>query len=234
MPERSPSDEWVEAANCLATVAHTLSSAVHEANNMLQVITGSAEMIQMQAGLPPAVLKRTGVIAEHAQRVSTLIGSLRDLSKVDPVRDADATNLATVITSALDLRRHALNRGQISVSVDAGDEPPSARAGWRPLMQIVLNLLLNAERAVQGRAGAAIAVRVVREGDAVVLSIADNGTGLPAQLPLPWTLQERPDASPLLGLGLSAVRRLVAREGGSFELRSGPDGTTAVVTLKAG
>jgi signal transduction histidine kinase len=232
MAEHPPSDEWVEAANCLATVAHTLSSAVHEANNMLQVITGSAEMIQMQAGLPPAVVKRTEMIAEQAQRVSTLIGSLRDLSKVDPRRAGEATNLVTVITSALDLRRHALNRGQIAVSVDAGDPPPMARAGWRPLMQIVLNLLLNAEQAVQGRAGAAIAVRAVQDGDAVTLSIADNGAGLPEQLPLPWTLQERPDASPLLGLGLVAVRRLAEREGGSFELRPGADGTTAVVRLK--
>ena len=233
MPERSPSDEWVEAANCLATVAHTLSSAVHEANNMLQVITGSAEMIQMHGGLPPGVLKRTDIISEHAQRVSALIGSLRDLSKVGPIHAADSTNVVTVITSALDLRRHALNRGQIAVSVDAGDRPPVARASWRPLMQMVLNLLLNAERALQGRTGAAIAIRALREGEAVTLSIADNGSGLPAQLPLPWTLQERPDASPLLGLGLRAVRRLAEREGGSFELQSGPEGTTAVVRLKA-
>ena len=138
-----------------------------------------------------------------------------------------------VITAALDLRRHALNRGQIAVSVDAGDRPPVARASWRPLMQIVLNLLLNAERALHGRAGASIAVRAVREGDEVTLSVVDNGVGLPEQLPLPWTLQERPDASPLLGLGLVAVRRLVEREGGSFELRSGADGTTAVVRLRA-
>lgn len=233
MPERSPGDEWVEAANCLATVAHTLSSAVHEANNMLQVITGSAEMIQMHAALPPGVLKRTDIIAEHAQRVSALIGSLRDLSKVGPSQPADSTNLVTVITSALDLRRHALNRGQIAVTVDAGDRPPVARASWRPLMQIVLNLLLNAERALQDRAGAAIAVRAVREGDEVVLSIADNGAGVPEQLPLPWTLQERPDASPLLGIGLLAVRRLAEREGGSFALQPGTAGTTAVVRLRA-
>ncbi len=233
MPEQSPSDEWVEAANCLATVAHTLSSAVHEANNMLQVITGSAEMIQMHGGLPPGVLKRTDVIAEHAQRVSALIGSLRELSKVGPSAPADSTNLVTIITSALDLRRHALNRGQIAVSVDAGDRPPVARASWRVLMQMVLNLLLNAERALHGRAGGAIVVRAVREADEVMLSIADNGVGLPAQLPLPWTLQEQPDASPLLGLGLMAVRRLAEREGGSFHLRSGADGTTAVVRLRA-
>ncbi len=233
MPERSPSDEWVEAANCLATVAHTLSSAVHEANNMLQVISGSAEMIQMHGGLPASVLKRTDIISEHAQRVSALIGSLRDLSKVGPIRPAESTNVVTVVTSALDLRRHALNRGQIAVTIDAGARPPLARASWRPLMQIVLNLLLNAERALHGRAGATIAVRARHEGDEVALSVADNGVGLPEPLPLPWTLQERPDASPLLGLGLLVVRRLAERQGGSFELRTGADGTTAVVRLPA-
>lgn len=233
MPDRSPSDDWIEAANCLATVAHTLSSAVHEANNMLQVITGSAEMIQMHGDLPPGVLKRTDIISEHAQRVSALIGSLRDLSKVAPPSPADATNLVAVISTALDLRRHALNRGHIAVTVDAGDRPPIARASWRSLMQVVLNLLLNAERALQGRAGAAIAVRAVRDGEEVVLSIADNGTGLPVQLPLPWTLQERPDAAPLLGLGLVAVRRLAEREGAVFVMRSDETGTTAELRLRA-
>ena len=80
MAER-PSDEWIEAANCLATVAQTLSSAVHEANNMLQVIAGSAELIQMQRTLPENVVRRADAIAEQAHRVSALLGTLRDLSK---------------------------------------------------------------------------------------------------------------------------------------------------------
>ena len=78
-----------------------------------------------------------------------------------------------------------------------------------------------------------LAITIRPDEAASTLTIADNGIGLPAQAPLPWTLQERPDASPLLGIGLLAVRRLAEREGGSFELQSGASGTTAVVRLRA-
>ena len=57
----------------LATVAHQPSSAMHEANNLLQVTAGSAEMIQSSVGLPDDA--ETGrIIAEHAHRVSSLLG----------------------------------------------------------------------------------------------------------------------------------------------------------------
>ncbi len=77
MTDQSPSEAWVEAANCLATVAHQLSSAIHEANNLLQVIAGSAEMIQCTPGLSAEVVKRTETISEHAHRVSLLLSSTR-------------------------------------------------------------------------------------------------------------------------------------------------------------
>ena len=48
-------------------------------------------------------------IAEHAQRVSALIGSLRDLSKFQPSRPGDRADLLPIVNGALDLRRHAIS-----------------------------------------------------------------------------------------------------------------------------
>jgi C4-dicarboxylate-specific signal transduction histidine kinase len=233
MAEQHPSEEWIEAANCLATVAHQLSSVVHEANNMLQVIAGSAEMIQLNGSLPDAVLRRTGVIADHAHRVSTLLATVRDLSKFAPRQEGDTTDLLAVVNGALDMRRHALNRGHVAVTVEGGDPPQLARASWRPTMQIVLNLLLNAEQAVGGRADAAVAIRIGRSGDRLALSVVDNGAGLPEGETTPFTLHELPDGAPLLGLGLTAAQWLAAREGGRLEVRSEAGGTTAVLSLAA-
>jgi len=227
-----PTEEWVEAANCLATVAHQLSSVVHEANNMLQVIAGSAEMIQLNGSLPEPVLKRTVVIAEQAHRVSTLLGSVRELSRFAPSRDGEITDLSAIVSSALDLRRHALNRAHVSVTVVGGEVPVMARASWRPAMQVVLNLLLNAEQAVRGRQAPAIAIRLTADTSWARVAVLDNGGGgVPAEPPL-FTLAPLPDAAPRLGLGLSASGWLAEREGGRLEVDATGDGTTAVLTLR--
>ena len=104
---------------------------------------------------------------------------------------------------------------------------------WRPVMQLLLNLMLNAEQAVDDRQGAAITIAVTRDAESVLLTLSDNGVGLPQVQPEPFALHELSDTAPLLGLGLLAARRLAANEGGSLDLQSTGDGTTASLRLKA-
>ena len=233
MADDQPSDEWIEAANCLATVAHQLSSAMHEANNLLQVIAGSAEMIQFKSDLSDDVRRRTEVIAEHAHRVSSLLGEARDLAKFPPRQDGQSTDVRAVVQRALELRKHALSRAQLQVSADLGDEPVAAQVNARPALQVVLNLLLNAEQALRGRHDGTIAIRLVCEACDVVLTIADNGPGLSGETPGRFALCRDPDASPRLGLGLSAAHWMCRRDGGRLDVRSGPGGTVATIRFSA-
>jgi C4-dicarboxylate-specific signal transduction histidine kinase len=231
MTDRIPDDEWLEAANCLATVAHQLSSAAHEANNLLQVIAGSAEMIQLNPALPEKVLQRATTIAEHAHRVSTLLGSVRELAKFAPPRTADQTNLVAIVSAALDVRRHALTRGRVSVSTGYDEPPPVARISWRPAMQLILNLLLNAEYAVRARESGTIDIQVRRDAETVVVTVRDNGSGLPRPAPERFALRTMPDGPPLLGIGLVAAQRIAGRERGTLEISAGEEGTIARLTL---
>jgi C4-dicarboxylate-specific signal transduction histidine kinase len=233
MTDRAPDEAWLEAANCLATVTHQLSSAAHEANNLLQVIAGSAEMIQMSPAAPDKVLQRAATIAEHAHRVSTLLGSVRELSKFAPGVPGDHTDLVTLVQSALDVRRHALTRGRVAVSMAHDTPRPSAMVSWRPAMQLLLNLLLNAEEAVRGQDGAAIDVQVRRNDHEIILTIADNGPGIAEPPYAPFGLRPRADGPPQLGIGLAVARRLAADAGGSLELRRAREGTVAQVRLPA-
>lgn len=232
MAER-PSDEWIEAANCLATVSHQLSSVLHEANNFLQVIAGSAEMIQMQTGLPESVERRTAVIAEHAHKVSALLGTVRELAKVAPAVPGERVDLAAVIATALELRRHGLTRWRIATSVDVPFQAPVARVSWRVAMQMLLNLLLNAERSVRGRTDGRIALQVVRDEARLVLSVSDNGAGQALAAGAPFTVGREQDVAPRLGLGLDAVQVLATGCGGSLDVHVREDGCTATITLPA-
>ena len=231
MSDQDPSAEWIEAANSLATVAHQLSSAMHEANNLLQVIAGSAEMIQFKAGLPDDVLKRTEVIAEHAHRVSSLLGTARELTKFPPRTEGQTIDLRGVIYQAIELRKHALGRAQICLSSSLGDEPLVVRANARPTLQIVLNLMLNAEQAIGSRRDGRIDLRLSRDAAGASLVVQDNGSGYGADAARAFTLQVQGETSPRLGLGLLAARWMAEREGGTLDLSGSPAGTLATLRL---
>ena len=190
-------------------------------------------MIQFKSGLSDDVRRRTEVIAEHAHRVSSLLGGARDLAKFLPRQAGQATDIRAVVHRALEMRKHALGRAQLQVSADIGEAPRAAMVNARPALQVVLNLLLNAEQALRGRQNGTIAVRLLREHRDIVVTIADNGPGLTEETPRRFALCLDPDASPRLGLGLSAAHWMCRRDGGRLEVRSGQDGTVATLRFPA-
>jgi signal transduction histidine kinase len=232
MSDHEPSEEWIEAANCLATVAHQLSSALHEANNLLQVIAGSAEMIQFKPDLPDDVRKRTEVIAEHAHRVSAMLGGARELVKFQPPLEGQTTDMRVMVQRALDLRKHSLGRAQLAVSADLGDAPVVARVNARPAIQVVLNLLLNAEQAIRGRQAGRIDIRLVRELDTVTLTVTDNGPGFTPNTET-FALGRDSESSPRLGIGLRAAHWMCSREGATLDVTAAEHGTVATLRVPA-
>ena len=240
MNDRSLSDDWMEAANCLAIVTHQLSSALHEANNLLQVVSGSADVILMKPSLPPDVQRRAETITEHARRVSTLLGGLRELSHCAPPAPASVTDLTAVVASALELRRHALTRDRVGLSLTGLEQANRAAVDWRSAMQAGLNLLLNAEEAAlaAGQQGSArpefpaIAVAVSTDGDVVTVSVEDNGHG-DGHTKSDGCLRRSPDTPPHLGIGLATARAIARRCGGALHQQTLPAGTVTMLRLPA-
>ncbi len=104
------------------------------------------------------------------------------------------------------------------------------------LQRILVNLFRNARQAMEavetGRKGM-ITVRAERQEDHAVITISDNGPGVPERLRTtlfqPFTGSGRPDGT---GLGLAIARELARGHGGELELQhAGPDGSRFVLTL---
>lgn len=102
------------------------------------------------------------------------------------------------------------------------------RADPDALLRILLNLVENATTATSTCASPTIRVECGLKGDLVVLSVTDNGAGIPRELqkkvfePL---FSTKPDGS---GLGLAIVQRLVIKLNGAIDLRSDPGAGTCV------
>jgi two-component system, NtrC family, sensor kinase len=232
MNDQDFTPEWLARANRLATVAAVLSTTVHETNNALQIISGSAEMLG-GATASDVVARRSSTIGTQARRASALLAELSSFAKDDPGDGAAQNRVdpSQIAQRALSLRQYTLARLNILGAFEGGEPVPHVAARTRPILQIVLNLLLNAERALTGRDGGRIVVSARPCKAGVRLTVDDNGPGMPAssrdhlfELP-PSRTGTVADG---LGIGLPVSKWLAEREGGTLALADSALGGCAV------
>lgn len=158
------------------------------------------------------------------------------LSVVHSITDQQAPaatgqlNLATCVSEAMQLVQPRADERSIHLERIGADEPLTANAEPRAVVQILVNLLNNAVRHSPERA--TIAVIAERRGDKVAVTVADEGPGIAdVDQERIFERYERADDSPEgSGLGLAISRRLARSMGGDIELQSAP-GNGARFTL---
>jgi signal transduction histidine kinase len=222
----APSTAWLERANRLALTARLLSSTVHDINNALQVISGNGELLELAANADAAVIKRGQTIRTHARRASGLLTDLMAFAR-DGNDRALPIAMRAVATQAVTMRHYALTKLRIAVSID-GDEGPVV-GNARHLVQVALNLVANAEKALSGRAGATLRVHVTRDGDRTTMSVIDNGPGLDPAVERHLFVAEVQPIGEIdgLGIGLSVSKWLIEQQSGTLTYASVADGGSA-------
>lgn len=208
------------------------AGVAHEMGNPLSSIETQLQL------LDPATLPAdaTPVFATVRQEVARLGRILRELVDFARRRRDEATlvSVQSVVADALRLLRHDRRMRGVVVQESFDAEAPPVHVIEDHLMQIVLNLLLNALDAMQ--AGDTLRIEVGATAGQVALRVRDDGFGMDRATlarcfePLFTTKQ----AGLGTGLGLSISRDLARAFGGDIELHSAAGrGTTAVVTLPA-
>jgi signal transduction histidine kinase len=190
------------------------------------------ELLAEQGALTDEEREMLRVIQNGMRRTRGIVQALHNYSHGDDDRIVDV-DLHRGIDDSLDLLRHLL-RGGIIVERRYGDLP-RVRGNAGQLHQVFMNLLTNAAQAI-GEKGGRITIDTARDGDRVVITVADDGPGIPPHLlgkifdPF-FTTKEVGQGS---GLGLSIVHGIVERHGGTIAVASEPGrGTRFTVTLPA-
>jgi signal transduction histidine kinase len=213
--------------NRLATIARLVAGAAHEVNNALQVIGGSAELLQNRTDLPEPVQKTLSRIRDQAARAASAMTGVVALSRAQP----DGTylvDMCDIASRAVELRRYSIGRADLSVAVDVPPMPQLVNGHRLHLLQAVLNMIQNAEQALAPRRAGTITVQVIDDGDHVALRVADDGPGVPAadaeRIFQPFvTSRPRPEST---GLGLPVAREIAAAHRGSLDLEPAATGAS--------
>lgn len=227
----APPHEWLAVVNRQSLAVRLLATAVHDVNNILQVMSGAAEVLVLDPS-PASVTKRTTAIVTQSVAATSVLHALTAFVRADGHAHEGGRALA-VAQAVVASRQHAIRKARLAVAVE-GDEGAVALASHR-LQQVLLNLFINAEQALAGRPDGRIRIDVTG-GDAVVVTVEDNGPGLtPERRPALFAWPPLPgNAAGALGVGLLVSRQLVEGAGGTLVIETPEEGgVRAVVTLPA-
>jgi C4-dicarboxylate-specific signal transduction histidine kinase len=225
MSDLGPKPEWLERANRLATIATLLSTTVHEVNNALQVISGSAEML-LGSTAPDAIAKRGDAIGAHARRASALLAELSAFAR-DENTAPQRLELAQVGQRALAMRQYTIAKLKLECTFQGSGDTGLVVANPRAVLQIGLNLIVNSERALSGQTGGRITVGFESRAGRAELTVRDNGPGIPPEI-LGHLFEAGTHASVNnLGIGLAVSKRLAERDGGELRYQPQAEGGVA-------
>ena len=165
--------------NRLSTVVRLVAGAVHEVNNALQLISGTAEMMAEVPEVPEPVRGGLELIREQSARAAAAMVGVAALSR-PPSERTSLLDLGAVVTQAAELRRYAIGRNGFSIAVNVDATPLPVTGNESQLLQAVLNQIEGAERSLRGRSNGRIRVTAGRHGETAYVTVESEGPTVPA------------------------------------------------------
>jgi len=217
-------------------VRQFVADASHELRTPLAAIRGYAELTRRgRDAVPPDIARALGRVESEAARMTTLVEDLLLLARLDSGRplEREPVDLSALVVDAVSDARVAGRDHTWSLELPA--EAVTAPGDPARLHQVVANLLANAR--THTPAGTTVTTTLSHVDGEAVISIVDNGPGVPPQL-LPQIFERfsrgdssRSRAAGSTGLGLAIVSAVVGAHGGRVEVASCPGHTRFAVHL---
>jgi signal transduction histidine kinase len=166
------------------------------------------------------------MLHQQARRATEIVQNLMYFSRPTAPGKAQV-NLSELVDRTLHLQAYALRKNNITVDFLKEEGLPQVLVDPHQLMQVFLNLILNAEQAIrEARDKGTLRIRLGKTEHNVWASFQDDGPGIaPEILPNifdPFYTTKRPGRG--TGLGLSICKAVLKEHGGNVEASSGPGG----------
>ena len=220
----------------LAALGEMAAAIAHEVKNPLAGIEVMAGMLRRQLPASPDAQTMLGDIIKEAKMANAIVIEVLDF--VRPIRlQVEPVALADVVQDAIAMAESHAARGHVQVALTMPGDLPRLHGDHHQLRQLFTNLLVNAFEALGGAGEVQIAAAAIAEEDGgpgvenagpmVLLTVRDDGPGIPADVvdrifsPFFTT---KPQGS---GLGLAIVRKIVDAHDGRIDVGTATGGRHA-------
>ncbi|HEX4488073.1 MAG TPA: PAS domain S-box protein [Terriglobales bacterium] len=219
----------------LAAMGQMIGGFAHELNNPLTSVLGVTELLQDEETSEP-IRKNLNILQQQARRAVEIVQNLVYFSR-PPEPGRSVINVNELVQRTLHLQAYSLRKNNITVDFLPELSLPTVNGDPHQIMQVFLNLVLNAEQAIREvRDRGTLRIRAGKTDGGVAIVFQDDGPGIPADVVPnifdPFYTTKRPGRG--TGLGLSICKAILREHGGNVEVASGPvSGAVFTVTLPA-
>jgi two-component system NtrC family sensor kinase len=218
-------EQQIVQSERLAAMGQMIGGVAHELNNPLTSILGVSELLQDNE-TNESSRRQLVMLQQQARRAAEIVQNLTYFSR-PPAPGKSPINLAEVVDRTLNLHAYSLRKSNITVDFLKEPGLPHALGDPHQLMQVFLNLIVNAEQAIrEARDRGTIRIRLGKTNSSVWVSFQDDGHGIPPEtLPSifdPFYTTKRPGRG--TGLGLSICKAVMKEHNGSVEAENAPGG----------
>jgi PAS domain S-box-containing protein len=217
-----------------------LAILAHELRNPLAPIRNGLQVMRMAADDPATVARVRDMMERQVTQMVDLVDDLLDIARVtrgNMELKLVRTDLADVLASAVETSMPLIEANQHELRIDPAGEALPLQVDATRIAQVIGNVLNNAAKYTPERGRIVVSTR--RDGQQAVMTIADNGIGIPLEAAESVFDMFSQVGSSIdrahggLGIGLSLARRLLDLHHGSIRLLdSGPErGSTFEIRL---
>ncbi|KAA2237559.1 hybrid sensor histidine kinase/response regulator [Salinarimonas soli] len=209
----------------LSAMGSLLAGVAHELNNPLAILIAQATLLQDKAPTDD-VRRRAERIHAAAGRAGRIVKSFVGMARQKPPQ-REPVDLNEIVEAAAEMTAYGRRSAGIGIERALSPGLPVVSADKDLLGQVAANLLLNATQVLLEQEGERrIFVRTHMEAGAVVITVADNGPGVPPEIRArifePYFTTKPVGAG--TGIGLSISRGIVESHGGRIEVGDRPGG----------
>lgn len=211
----------------MASLGHLVAGIAHEINTPIGVINSNNDLIKKcvlslehkeeEAGKFGVIENSLDIVTKAIDRINKVVKSLKNFARLDEADMQDA-DINEGILSTLELLNHEF-KNRIAIETHLGNIP-KIKCHPNLLNQVFMNLLINASQSIE--AGGKIIISSFLEGNTLVLSFKDNGTGIKEE-----NLSKIFDPGFTTkgvgvgtGLGLSICFKIIEKHGGIIDVKS--------------
>ncbi|MBW2700261.1 MAG: PAS domain-containing protein [Deltaproteobacteria bacterium] len=217
----------VQRAERLASLGRMAAGLAHEIRNPLASISGSVQMLRRgpeEQAIDPRLMD---IILRETERLDKLLGDFLAYARPRPLRLV-ATRVDLIVSETVEMFRSGLDGQDLALELDLAEA--KVALDQDQFRQVVWNLLTNAAESL-GQGGR-IWIRVAREGEGVVVVVADDGPGVPEEIAEHIFEPFFTSKDLGTGLGLASVSQIAEAHGGVVELgRSEAGGAEFILRL---
>ncbi len=216
-------EQKIQHTEKLVAMGQLAAGVAHEINNPLGIILCYVDLLKRQLADFPQGLKDLHTIEKQTLNCKRIVTDLLQFARGEE-SVKNVIDLNRILTEVAGIFTHQCKKQKIRLTLDLDEDLASMGLDADKFKQVLVNLLMNALQAIDGSGDIRIATRYVDEQKAALITVSDNGPGIPVEIRSrifdPFFSTKKIDES--TGLGLSVSYGIIQEHGGEITVNSEP------------